>query len=342
MAKTILKEHRPECHACPIQCARYVEIEEGPYQMVGSGPEYETLGSFGSLCLNDNLESIAFINLLCNEYGVDTISAGSAVAFALEAYEKGIITREDTGGIQLKWGDSEAIIALLKQILNREGLGDILAQGVRQAAEIIGQGAEEFAIHVKGLELPMHDPRAFFSFGSTYATSPRGACHMHGSAGVWDGRAALPEAGIKEVQDPHVNTGKGLLAKAAQDYSNAIHSSIICIFTTYELGPSDLARAISAATGYDYQANDVLRIGERVFNLQRAFNYRFGITGKDDVLPKRILTSVIGGPTEGLVPNLEEQLREYYEARGWDQDGKPTQGKLQELGLDFVIKDLYS
>lgn len=344
MTQTILRKHPPACYACPIQCGRFVEIEEGPYKMKGGGPEYETLGSFGSNCLNDNLASIAFANEVCNEYGVDVISTGSMISWAMECYDKGIITKEDTDGIELTWGNHEAIIALLYKIVNQEGIGKVLGQGARRAAEIIGKGSDAFTVHVKGLEAPMHDPRAFFGFGPTYATSPRGACHCHGYVGGWDGRRGMPEAGVPDeyAQDPHGLSGKGILSKAVQDYCTAIHSSIICLFTTYALGPTELAQALSAATGFDYTAQDVLKIGERVFNLQRAFNNRFGITRADDNLPVRLMTPIVGGPAEGFVPNLEEQLAEYYEARGWEADGRPSQAKLRELGLEFVIGELYA
>ena len=341
MASTMLRQHSPECHVCPIQCARYVEIEEGPYAMKGSGPEYETLGSFGSMLLNDDLESIAYMNLLCNEYGIDTISSGSSIAFAMEAYEKGMLSQEDLNGIDLTWGNTEAVLAVLRLILNQEGIGKLLGQGVKKAAQVIGQGSEEFAIHVKGMELPMHDPRAFFGFGPTYATSPRGGCHCHGYLGAFEGRNPIPEAGINEIQDRHATSGKGILAKAVQDVSTAVHSAIVCIFTFYSLSASDLARAINAATGFSYTGEDILKIGERIFNLQRAFNSRFGSSGADDTLPPRVLSSTIGGPVEGLVPNLEEQLQEYYQARGWDSAGKPSQAKLEDLGLDYVIGELY-
>jgi aldehyde:ferredoxin oxidoreductase len=342
MAQTILKKHTPECVACPIQCARYVEVEAGDFQMKGAGPEFETLGSFGSLCLNDNLESIAYANLLCNEYGVDTITVGAAIAFAMEAFEKGIINKEDTGGIDLQWGNIEAILAMIRLIANREGIGEILGQGVRYAAQVLGKGSEEFAVHVKGLELPMHDPRAFFGFGPSYATSPRGACHCHGYNGAYDGRGIMPEVGLNQPQGVHDLTGKGFLAKVVQDFSTVIHASIICLFTTYALGPTDIARVTEAVTGYPWNAEALLKAGERIFNLQRAFNNRFGISRADDCLPLRVMTSTIGGPNEGFVPNLEEQLKEYYELRGWEADGRPSRDKLKELDLEFTISDLYA
>ncbi len=340
MAQTILVQHPNPCHACPIHCARHVEIKEGHFKMKDVGPEYETLGSFGSMCLNDNLESIAHLNILCREYGIDTISVGASVAFAMEAYEKGIISRKDTDGIDLAWGDARAIIAMTEKILKNEGFGAVLAQGVRKAAALIGKGAEEFAVHVKGLELPMHDPRAFFEFGATYATSSRGGCHTHGYAGAFH-QKPIPEAGYTQILDPHATEGKGLVAKSVQDFSCIIQSAVICMFTVYSLSVTDIAAAISASTGFDCDAPGLLKAGERIFNLQRAFNNRLGITRKDDTLPKRILTSTEGGPTAGFIPNLDQQLVEYYKARGWEPDGRPSQAKLRELNLDFAIGDLY-
>ncbi|GAB6155200.1 aldehyde ferredoxin oxidoreductase family protein [Desulfosporosinus burensis] len=341
MANTILEEHAPECHACPIHCARYVEIPDGPYEMKGSGPEYEALGSFGSNALNDDLESIAYFNMLCNEQGVDVISAGAGITFAMEAYEKGIISKEELGGIDLKWGNQDAMLALLNLIMHKDGIGELLGNGVRHAASVIGKGSEEFAVHVKGMELAMHDPRAFSGFAVTYATSPRGGCHCHGYIGGWDGSRDMPEAGVVGVLPPHQEEGKSLLVKAVQDFCSAVNGSIICYFTLYALSPTQLAAILTEATGYQYDSKRVLKTGERIFNLQRAFNNKFGITKADDALPKRVMTSVIGGPNEGIVPDLDKMLLEYYQAREWNNDGKPTREKLTELGLDFVIKDLY-
>ncbi|MBK5244972.1 MAG: aldehyde ferredoxin oxidoreductase family protein [Eubacteriaceae bacterium] len=341
MTNTILKDHAPECHACPIHCARYVEISDGPYEMKGSGPEYEALGALGSNALNDDLESIAYFNMLCNEQGVDVISAGAGITFAMEAYEKGILTKEELGGIDLKWGDQDAMQALLTLIMNKEGIGALLGEGTKHAATVIGKGSEDFAVHVKGMELPMHDPRAYSGFAVTYATSPRGGCHCHGYNGGWDGSRDMPEAGVVGVMPPHQEEGKSLLVKAVQDFCSAVNGSIICYFTLYTISPTQLATILTEATGYDYDAKELLKTGERIFNLQRAFNNKFGITRKDDSLPKRVMTSVIGGPNEGIVPNLDKMLAEYYLAREWNEEGKPSKEKLTELGLDFVIKDLY-
>ncbi|MBN2298731.1 MAG: aldehyde ferredoxin oxidoreductase family protein [Deltaproteobacteria bacterium] len=340
MAQTILVKHPNPCHACPIHCARHVEIKEGEYKMAGEGPEYETLASFGSMCLNDDLESIVAANVLCNEYGMDTISVGSAIAFAMEAYEKGIITAEDTEGIDLTWGNEKAILAMIEKIGNREGLGDVLGQGVRKAAQQLGKGAEEFSVHVKGMELPYHDPRAFFETGVTYATSPRGACHLHGHIGSWHAQP-IPEGGLMAAIPPHETRGKGKMTKLVQDISTVVNSAVVCQFTNFALSVTHMGEALTAATGEPWDGKKVLEAGERIFNLQRAFNNRRGITSADDNLPGRVLASVKGGPVEGKIPDMGTMLNEYYIERGWETDGRPSRKKLQELGLDFVIGDLY-
>lgn len=340
MAQTILKKHPNPCHSCPIHCARHVEIKEGEYKMEGEGPEYETLASFGSMCLNDNLESIVWANRLCNEYGIDTISAGAAIAFAMEAYEKGIITKEDTGGVELAWGNEKAILALIDQIATGQGIGKVLGQGVREAARQLGNGAEEFSIHVKGMELPYHDPRAFFETGVTYATSPRGACHLHGHVGSWHAKP-MPEGGLMEAIPPHETKGKGLMTKLVQDMCTVVNSAVICQFTNFALSVTDMAEVLTAVTGEPWDGARVLKAGERAFNLQRAFNNRRGLTSADDTLPHRVLTSVKGGPVEGKIPDLKTMLDEYYQERGWEADGRPSREKLAELGLDFVINDIY-
>ena len=179
MAETILVPHAA-CQGCFIRCARWIKIEEGPFAMEGPGPEYETLAAFGTMVMNDNLEAVCWANDLCNRYGVDTISTGSAIAFAMEAYEKGIITKEDAG-CELTWGNVDAIIEMTEQIGTGRGLGALLGKGVKRASEELGQGTEDYAVHVKGMEVPYHDPRAFTSLGASYATGTRGACHMHGN-----------------------------------------------------------------------------------------------------------------------------------------------------------------
>ena len=186
---TMLDQHY-RCFACPIACGKEVKITEGPYAgLEGHGPEYETLAAFGALLLNDNLESIVKADQLCNRYGLDTISTGAVIALALEAYEKGLLTDEDTGGLELEWGNAETIVQLVEQIARRQGLGDVLADGVRAAAKKLGPQAEEMAIHAKGLAIAMHDPRAFVDMAVNYATANRGGCHLESLATGWNGRS---------------------------------------------------------------------------------------------------------------------------------------------------------
>ena len=340
MLDTILRPHKP-CYACPIGCSRWVKIEEGPYKMEGPGPEYETLGSFGSMLLNDDLESICHLNELCNSYGIDTISAGCAIAFAMEAYENGVITKEDTGGVELTWGNVDAIIEMTHQIGQAKGLGKLLGQGVKRASEQLGKGTEKYAIHVKGMEVPMHDPRAFHSMAVTYATGPRGACHLHGAAFIYDMGIIAPEYGATYKGGRFDKKGKGVNAKAAQDQMSVINSLVVCQFCGLGLAPFHIVHLLGATTGTLYRSKDIPLIADRISTLQRAFNVRCGVTAKDDILPERLLTPTTEGSHAGKVANLEAQLVEFYAVRGWNKDGIPTKKKLAELGLEFAIDDLH-
>ncbi|GAB4333348.1 MAG: aldehyde ferredoxin oxidoreductase family protein [Candidatus Abyssubacteria bacterium] len=340
MADTILRPHKP-CYNCPIGCARWIKIDEGRFKMEGPGPEYETLGTFGSMLLNDDLESICHLNHLCNAYGLDTISAGCAIAFAMEAYENGVITKQDTGGVELKWGNVDAIIEMTHQMGQAKGLGKLLGQGVKRAAEQLGKGSDKYAIHVKGLEVPMHDPRAFHSMAVNYATSPRGACHLHGAAFIYDMGIIAPAFGATYKQGRFDKKGKGINAKAAQDQASVINSLVVCQFCGLALAPLHYVALLGAATGLVYQTKEIPLIAERITTLQRAYSVRCGISSKDDVLPERLLTPTTEGGHAGKAADLESQLAEYYAVRGWNKDGVPTKQKLAELGLEFAIKDLY-
>ncbi|OGW18658.1 MAG: hypothetical protein A3G93_07230 [Nitrospinae bacterium RIFCSPLOWO2_12_FULL_45_22] len=340
MADTILKPHAA-CFNCPIRCARWIKIESGKYAMEGPGPEYESLTSLGVLCMNDDLENICYANDLCNRYGLDTISTGSAIAFAMEAYEKGALTKDDTGGLDLSWGNAEAVIELTRLIGQRKGLGELLGKGVKRAAEAIGKGSEKYAVHVKGLEVPMHDPRAYHSMAVNYATSPRGACHLHGGPFMFELGFIAPEAGVTYKPGRFDKKGKGLLAKAAQDLASLINSLVVCFFAGMGLQPLHHMVLLNTVTGAGYTTKELLLIGERISNLQRAFNLRCGITAVDDKLPPRLLEPTPDGGAAGRVPDIKFQLEEYYQVRGWDAKGIPTKQKLQELGLEEVIKDLY-
>ena len=336
---------RLSCPRCPVGCWGEVEIKNGRHveYFRGPRPEYESIAALGSCCGNDDIESIVIANDLCNKYGVDTISTGVTIAFAMECYEKGIISKDVTEGLELKFGNSNAILQLIKKIALQEGFGAMLGEGSRKAAEKIGKGAEAFAVEVKGLELPMHEPRPQKGMGLAYATSPRGACHNRG----WgEARKPIPELGLDkefvEKTRPYSIWGKAKVVKINQDWRAVEDSLIICYFVG--LGPSLATDIFNAATGFDVSVKDLLTCGERIFNLERAFNIREGITRKDDTLPKRITEPLQGGYTNGLSISLYElnsMLDEYYIERGWEKaTGIPTKEKLKELGLEEVISSL--
>lgn len=341
MRETILVPH-VACHYCSIGCSRWVRIQEGEFKMDAAGPEYETLGALGSMCLVDDLEAVSYAAHLCNLYGLDTISCGSTIAFAMECFEKGLITIEDTGGLELAWGDKHVLIRLVEQIAFGEGIGKLLGLGTRKTAERLGNGSIDFAVQVKGLELPMHDPRAFFSWASNYSTSPRGGCHLHGMSAIYENKQdPIPEWGLTGYYQRQSNEGKAQITRLAQDWAYILNSMVICYFATFTLQPSDLARLLNTATGFSYTPQDLLFIADRINALYRAYNYRCGVRRKDDSLPARVLTSLAEGGTAGKVPDLEYQLAEYYALRQWEPDGKPSRESLEALGLDSVAADLY-
>jgi aldehyde:ferredoxin oxidoreductase len=334
MAETILKPHAG-CQGCFIRCARWIKIEEGPFAMEGPGPEYETLAAFGTMLMNDDLASVCWANDLCNRYGVDTISTGSAIAFAMEAYEKGIISKEEAG-CELTWGNADAIVEMVHQIGNARGLGALLGRGVKRAAEELGRGTEDYAVHVKGMEVPYHDPRAFFSQATSYATGPRGACHMHGASFVMEQGAPRPDTGIPPEVDRFDNEGKGILAMLAQDKYSVTGSMVICVMLSDGMIFADQAAVLEAVTGELWTAERIAQTGERITNLQRVFSMKCGITGADDKLPKRLLEGPDEGTHAGKVPDMAVLLPDYYRERGWDENGRPTQAKLEELGLTEI------
>ncbi|MFC2029651.1 aldehyde ferredoxin oxidoreductase family protein [Chloroflexota bacterium] len=335
IAESIFARHT-HCFACPIGCGKTVEITEGPHAGVhGHGPEYETLAGFGGNCQCDDLNAIAHMNLLCNQYGLDTISTSGSLAFAMEAYEKGLLTREEMGGLDLRWGNSEAMLAAIRAIAKREGIGKLLADGVRSAARRLGPEAETFAIHVKGLEVPYHDPRAFVSMAANYATASRGACHLEtlsywmGYGVRWDDWYDPPE------YDRHDSAGKGTVAVDFQDYMSVYNPLGLCKFIVKgKISPQRTADLVNAALGWDWTAEDLLATGERLVNLKRLINVRLGVTGDDDTLPVRFLQEPRpSGTAEGVLPDLDGMLEEYYRHRGWTADGIPSKERLAALGL---------
>jgi aldehyde:ferredoxin oxidoreductase len=324
------------CDACMLGCGRKVKVESGPYAGVeGAGPEYETLALLGSNCLIDNIEALCYANELCNRYGLDTISAGGAIAFAMEAYEEGIIDREDTDGLELKWGNAEAMIEMIRRIAHKKGLGHLLGKGVKKASEELGRDSAEFAMQIKGLELPAHDPRGYNAGAVGFATSSRGACHLAGLTHAFERVLKAPEIGIPEPRDRFEVEGKGILAAKTQNLMGMMDSLKLCKFTLFGgVTITHIVEWYTLVTGRRMTADDFIKTGERIFNLKRLYNVRLGISRKDDNLPFRSLTLKRTG--KGLTPNLPplgQMLGEYYEYRSWSEDGIPTPEKLRELGL---------
>ena len=335
IAETVLSG-RYFCDACVLGCGRKVKIEKGPYAGVdGAGPEYETVALLGSNCLIDDLEALCFANELCNRFGLDTISTGAAIAFGMEAYEKGLIDREDTGGTELRWGSPEALIEMIKLIGQNKGLGKILGKGVKKASEELGRNSIEFAMHIKGLELPAHDPRGYNAGAVGFATSSRGACHLSGLSHIFERLLKAPEIGIPEPMDRFQVEGKGILAAKTQNLMGMMDSLKLCKFILFGgITLTHIVQWYRDVTGREMTIDEFMKTGERIFNLKRLYNVRLGISRKDDTLPFRSLTFKRAG--KGLTPHLPplgEMLSEYYEYRGWSEDGIPTPEKLKELGL---------
>lgn len=350
MTDTILTG-RKACFACRNSCKRVVEAQE-PYVVDPKygGPEYETTAAFGSFCMNDNLVAIAKCNELCNKYGIDTISTGVAIAFAMECYENGLLTTIDTDGIDLTWGNHEAMVQLVKKIAEREGVGNLLAEGVRKAAEQIGKGAEKYAMHVKGLELPMHEPRGKIGVGLSYATSNRGGCHNRAPHDDYWGEGELaPKLGLTSEMARHrLYTGpkKAELVALGQDWWSALDTIVACIFTPFPAGISieTVVGMISSVTGWDVTPSELMTIGKRAWNIARAFNVREGKTRRDDTLPDRFTEPLPDGLYEGQAiarDTLGGLLDHYYEYRGWDSaTGVPNRATLEILGLENIADEL--
>jgi aldehyde:ferredoxin oxidoreductase len=357
MTDTILKK-RETCFACSVRCKRVVETEyRGRKVDPGyGGPEYETIATLGTYCGISDLDAIALGNQLCNQYGLDTISCGAAISFAMECFEKGILTPADTGGLDLKFGNPDAMLEMVQQIGERQGLGDILAEGTVRAAKIIGRGSEECLIAVKGTELPAHMPQAKKTLGLIYAVNAFGADHQsHEHDPMYEeGVGAfylerLAQLGLTSPQPVYSLTDEKVrYAYLTQIFFSALDTYSLCQFVygpSWELyGPQDMADILSAATGWDVSVAEIMGVGERRLNMLRAFNAREGFTRRDDTLPKKVFKPLQGkGPTGGTSwkeADLEHAKDVYYQLAGWDAaTGNPGPAKLAALGLDW-IKDL--
>jgi len=334
------------CYMCPFMCGREIEIKEGPYQIKNAaGSEYETTAAFGSMCLISDVEVIAYLNHMCNIYGVDTISTGCTIAFALDCYQNGFITEKEVG-FPLEWGDTKAIIKLTELICKNEGFGQILGQGSRKAAEIIGKGSKDFLTEIKGLEAPMHDPRAIFPLGLQYATSNRGACHLRGFANdTYSGFTGFEKyveitspVPIRERTIDKIEFAKDVVI--TQNISEINNSLGVCrqtissgsqiVDNLFEI----LLDAIYYLTGIKFDLRELLDIGERIFTLKRLFNVNCGISRKDDRIPPRLQFPLEKGLTKNKVVKIDKMLDEYYRLRGWDENGIPTRERMTELSIN--------
>ncbi len=326
------------CADCPVGCSQVKLINEGPYAgYLSEGPEFETTYALGSTVGVGYLPAIIAADRICDEYGIDTMSAGVAIGFAMELYEKGILTKTDTDGLELKFGNHAAVIEMLRRIAYQEGLGAILGEGTKKAAEKIGKGSGDYAMQIKGLEMPAYDVRGAKAHGLNYATSYTGADHNRGYA--YQEIFGIP---LPEKVDRFAIEGKGRLTKWNQDVrcvtcDCAPMCAFILDMAVPHMACQNTADLVSAATGMHLSADEVQQVGERVNNVARLFNGREGFSRKDDTFPKRLMTEPIkAGASAGQLisqGDLDAMLDEYYEARGWDKNGKPTAAKLNELGL---------
>jgi len=310
------------CYRCPIACGRYCRVDD----VEGGGPEYETLWAYSADCGVADLAAVIKANKWCNEYGLDTISAGATIACAMELYQKGILKADDVDGPPLAFGSAEAIVEWTRKMGAGEGLGAQLAQGSYRFAE--RYGAADLSMSVKKQELPAYDPRGIQGHGLQYATSNRGGCHVRGYM-------ISPEIlGVPEKLDPLSLEGKAVWCKGFQDLTAVIDSLGLCLFTSFALGAQDYCDLFNATVGADLSSDDLLAAGERIWNLERLFNLNAGIRPDQDTLPKRLLTEPIPeGAAKGHVHRLSELLPQYYKERGWSADGVPTEAKLAELDL---------
>jgi len=315
------------CYRCPIACGRVIEIPEGKYKMDKfAGPELEVTGTLGSLLLNNNVESVAFANKILDQLGVDTISGGNIIAFAYYLFQEGKITADDLEGIIPEWGEVDSAIALAEKIAKREGIGDVMAEGALEFGEKFG--VPELAAQVNGLELPMHDPRGFSGHAIGYATSPRGACHM--TADMYNVQMGQPNEAFDIESDDRFANEADLVARL-QDFRALTNSAVTCNF--YPMDGDQLLKLIQLATGWEMDIEELVQTGERIFTMMRLLNLKLGYDTKKETLPE-IISSPLEGATEGHVPDIEAQLKTWYEYRGWDrQSGKPPEDKLKKLGL---------
>ena len=345
---------RYHCYSCPLGCGGIIRLINDKYNIPESHkPEYETLSAFGSLCLNNDLPSVFYLNDLCNRAGIDTISVGSAIAFAMECFEEGILTEKDIDGLNLKWGNTDAIVKLTKKIIKREGFGDVLADGVQKAAEKIGKNSFEFAMHTGKQELPMHDPKADPGYGLAYITEPTPGRHTIASyttqqlLGIdkkFPETKNFPLLISKKVQydsNPAKIAGQVISSK----YVQVVNAAGVCLFGVETGGELPLFEWINAVTGWNFSDKEYLETGERIQTLRHSFNIREGILPENIKLPLRVqgIPPLKEGPLANVTLSSEQMKKEYYKHFDWDIiTGKPGLEKLKQLDLQEVIDTFYN
>jgi aldehyde:ferredoxin oxidoreductase len=350
MAETILKSN-DTCYACAVRCKRIVEVKDGPYEVLPryGGPEYETIGTLGAYCEVDDLEAIAYANQLCNMYGMDTIACGATIAWAMDCFERGLLTVEDTGGIELRFGDAEAVVRMTKMIGRREGFGRLLGEGSARAAQRLGVG-QELVVAVKGREQPAHMPHTKRTIALMYAVNPGGADHT-----VYEHDTSYPRFPERmaelDLLDPEA---QGTLDPEMVRYALYSQHMMSCVDSLcgckFVYGPawqlyslSQLTEVVQAITGWSVTLWELMKVGERRINLLRAFNAREGVGAEADTMPPKMEVPLEGGPTDGVAVSADEfeQARDlYYQMAGWDEQGRPSRHRLQEIGLQWVADEL--
>jgi aldehyde:ferredoxin oxidoreductase len=342
MAKYAKKKYA--CTGCPVGCGSILDMESGKYSVRdGHKPEYESLAAFGPMCLNDDMESLIYANELCNLYGLDTISAGSTIAFAIECYENGLISKEETDGLELTWGNSDAIVGVLKKMCLREGIGDILAEGAKRAAEKIGRGAEKFAIHSGGEMLAMHDPRCYPGWGATYVSDASPGRHTRGGTAFAEhggvNEIVYPAMGVPTKMERFDTTDKGKYHAILAGWQHWVNTSGVCLFAVDSM-PMAFLDYMNAITGWDLTYQEIIETGKRITTLLHGFNVREGFKPNDFKLPERVNGNPpmkVGGLKDVTIDS-EGLKRQFYEAMDFDPvTGAVSADRARELGLDSIL-----
>ncbi|MGD8815421.1 MAG: aldehyde ferredoxin oxidoreductase C-terminal domain-containing protein, partial [Anaerolineales bacterium] len=333
LAETILSGYSA-CHACVIACGRRVRLSDGVER---KGPEYETITGFGPNLEIDDLEAITMMGEWCDRYGMDTISVSNVIGLAFLLFEKGMINKDETEGVELKWGNVDAAMKLVHQIAKREGLGAQLASGAKDFA--IKYGAPDAAAQVKDLEVAYQDPRGASGMALVFATSPRGACHNQGGYYMVETGNSMDDVGIDFI-DRLAGAEKASNVARHQDWTTVRNSLGMCIFANLEL--NDVADLLNEVMDWDHSIESLMEAGERAWNLKRAINHRLGLLKEDDFLPQHLMKELNEGGAAGYVPPLDEMLKAYYEHRDWDAEtGKPSRDRLRKLELEWIIPEMW-